>query len=88
MRQGSDQFPGRAERVTCDKLVGETRLDEDERREVAERRKAWVVLYTHDMADTPSPYGCTPAALARLADEAVARGFEVVTVAEGARRAA
>ena len=56
--------------------------------DTAERRKAWVVLYTHDMADTPSPYGCTPAALARLADEAMARGFEVVTVAEGARRAA
>ena len=56
--------------------------------DAAERRKAWLILYTHDVLETPSPYGCTPGALERLADEAKARGFEVVTVAEGARRAA
>lgn len=49
-------------------------------------RRSWLILYTHDVADTPSPFGCTPAALARLADAARAGGFEVVTVAEGARR--
>lgn len=49
-------------------------------------RKAWLVLYTHDVADRPSPFGCTPQALARLADKAVAEGFEVVTAAEGLRR--
>ncbi|MFI4936720.1 MAG: polysaccharide deacetylase family protein [Caulobacterales bacterium] len=52
----------------------------------AARRGAWLILYTHDVADTPSPWGCTPGALARLADAAAARGVEVVTVAEGARR--
>jgi peptidoglycan/xylan/chitin deacetylase (PgdA/CDA1 family) len=56
--------------------------------DAAEKRKAWLILYTHDVSDTPSPFGCTPGALERLADEAVARGFEIVTVAEGARRAA
>jgi peptidoglycan/xylan/chitin deacetylase (PgdA/CDA1 family) len=56
--------------------------------DAAKRRKAWLILYTHDVTDAPSPYGCTPEALARLADEAVMQGFEVVTVAEGARRAA
>jgi peptidoglycan/xylan/chitin deacetylase (PgdA/CDA1 family) len=49
-------------------------------------RKAWLILYTHDVADDPTPWGCTPAALERLADTALAAGFEVVTVAEGARR--
>jgi peptidoglycan/xylan/chitin deacetylase (PgdA/CDA1 family) len=49
-------------------------------------RKAWLILYTHDVADRPSPWGCTPAALAGLADAALAAGFDVVTVAEGARR--
>jgi len=49
-------------------------------------RKAWLILYTHDVADAPTPWGCTPAALERLADTALAAGFEVVTVAEGARR--
>jgi peptidoglycan/xylan/chitin deacetylase (PgdA/CDA1 family) len=51
-------------------------------------RKAWLILYTHDVAEAPTPWGCTPAALGRLADTALAAGFEVVTVAEGARRLA
>ncbi len=53
-------------------------------RAVAER--AWLILYSHDVRETPSPYGCTPQALARLVDEAQAAGAEIVTVAEGCRR--
>ncbi len=49
-------------------------------------RRAWLILYTHDVAPNPSAWGCTPEALGHLADAAQARGFEVVTVAEGARR--
>ncbi|MFI4973344.1 MAG: polysaccharide deacetylase family protein [Caulobacterales bacterium] len=49
-------------------------------------RPAWLILYTHDVADRPSPWGCSPAALARLADEAIGAGFEVVTAAQGAWR--
>ncbi len=49
--------------------------------------KAWLVLYTHDVRDQPSGWGCTPEALDRLVGEAVARGFEIVTFAEGARKA-
>ncbi len=52
----------------------------------AARRKAWLILYTHDVAETPSAWGCTPEALARLAEGAKAR-FDVVTMAEGAIRA-
>ena len=48
---------------------------------------AWLVLYTHDVRDNPSQWGCTPDAFARVIDEAVAMGFEIVTFAEGARRA-
>lgn len=54
--------------------------------ETARRRSAWLILYTHDVTPSPSPWGCTPDALARLADEAVKSGFAVVTVAEAARR--
>ena len=50
------------------------------------RRKAWLILYSHDISDEPTPWGCTPAALARLIDAAQAGGCDVVTVAEGARR--
>lgn len=56
--------------------------------EAAAARKAWLILFTHDVDDTPSPFGCTPRALARLADRALALGFEVVTAAQGAQRAA
>lgn len=52
----------------------------------AKARKAWLILYTHDVQDSPSKWGCTPKALAGLIDAAVEGGFEVVTVAEGARR--
>lgn len=52
----------------------------------ARRRRSWLVLYTHDVGDQPSPFGCTPGALERLIDRAVGEGFEVVTVAEGCRR--
>ncbi|HEX2561560.1 polysaccharide deacetylase family protein [Phenylobacterium sp.] len=54
----------------------------------AKARKAWLILYTHDVQDSPSQWGCTPAALAGLIDAAVEGGLEVVTVAEGARRLA
>ena len=52
----------------------------------AKARKAWLILYTHDVAEQPSQWGCTTAALERLIDRALADGFDVVTVAEGARR--
>lgn len=54
--------------------------------DAAARRPAWLILYTHDVADRPSPWGCTVGALERLADRAVRQGFDVVTVAEGADR--
>jgi peptidoglycan/xylan/chitin deacetylase (PgdA/CDA1 family) len=52
----------------------------------AAERKAWLILYTHDVADSPSPWGCTPEALGHIADAAKARGFDIVTAAAGARR--
>ncbi len=52
----------------------------------AKARKAWLILYTHDVAEEPSQWGCTTGALERLIDRAVAEGFDVVTVAEGAKR--
>jgi peptidoglycan/xylan/chitin deacetylase (PgdA/CDA1 family) len=54
----------------------------------AAQANAWLILYTHDVTDQPSPFGCTPDALKRLVDEALEAGCEVVTVAEGAKRVA
>lgn len=51
----------------------------------AKAKNAWLILYTHDVSDSPSAWGCTPGALARLVDEAQAQGFEIATVDEAAR---
>jgi len=32
------------------------------------RRRAWLILYTHDVAERPTAWGCAPDALARLID--------------------
>ncbi len=52
----------------------------------AAERKAWLILFTHGVEDVPTAFGCSKGALGRLLDEALAKGFEVVTAAEGARR--
>jgi len=52
----------------------------------AAKRKAWLILFTHDIADQPSPWGSTPNTLERLIQAARERAFDVVTIAEGAKR--
>jgi len=49
-------------------------------------RRAWLILYTHDVAEECSPYGCTPAALDRVMTVAQNLGCDVVTVAEASAR--
>jgi peptidoglycan/xylan/chitin deacetylase (PgdA/CDA1 family) len=50
------------------------------------RRRAWLVLFTHDIGPTPSFWGCTPEVFRDLIDEVLAAGFEVLTVRDAARR--
>lgn len=45
-------------------------------------RGAWLILYTHDVRAAPSPWGCKPDALARLAAHARARGAAIRTVGQ------
>jgi peptidoglycan/xylan/chitin deacetylase (PgdA/CDA1 family) len=42
----------------------------------------WLILFTHDVSDSPSPWGCTPAALDRLAAHARGAGCALKTVGE------
>lgn len=46
----------------------------------------WLILFTHDVADDPTPHGCTARELADTITDIQAAGLEIVTVAEGARR--
>jgi peptidoglycan/xylan/chitin deacetylase (PgdA/CDA1 family) len=48
----------------------------------------WLIFYTHDVADNPSPWGCTPGLLRHALDAAKRRKMPMVSVAEALRRAA
>jgi peptidoglycan/xylan/chitin deacetylase (PgdA/CDA1 family) len=41
---------------------------------------SWLVFYTHDVDDDPSPYGCTPALLEAAVDSAIAAGCRILPV--------
>lgn len=40
----------------------------------------WLIFYGHDVADAPSPYGCTPALLHHALSAAAKRSVSVLTV--------
>ncbi|HEX4742754.1 MAG TPA: polysaccharide deacetylase family protein [Caulobacteraceae bacterium] len=44
------------------------------------RPRAWLIFYTHDVSDSPTPYGCTPELLQAAVDAVVEAGFEVLPV--------
>lgn len=50
--------------------------------ERAVARKAWVILFSHDMSETPSRWGCTPGTLERLVVYARERGCDIRTVGD------
>ncbi len=43
-------------------------------------QSAWLILYTHDVREQPSDWGCTPEALDRLIRRATAGGAEILPV--------
>ena len=46
----------------------------------AKDKNGWVILFTHDVRDEPSEWGCTPQVLERLIKDALADGFQVLPV--------
>jgi len=47
----------------------------------------WLIFYTHDVAASPSHYGCTPALLRRALEAASRRQMPIVSVGQALRRA-
>ena len=47
----------------------------------------WLIFYTHDVADTPSRWGCTPGLLRHALDAAKRRNMPMLSVAEALQRA-
>lgn len=50
------------------------------------RANGWLVLYTHDVAKNPSPFGCTPQYFEEVLRCALESGAEVLTIREAACR--
>jgi peptidoglycan/xylan/chitin deacetylase (PgdA/CDA1 family) len=44
------------------------------------RRGGWLILFTHEIAGSPSPYGCTPGDFERVVSLATASGAQVMPV--------
>ena len=64
--------------VSLEGDTGEARANDWIDRALSDR--AWLILYTHDVAEPCSEWGCTPQALERLIARAQAGGAEVLTV--------
>jgi len=78
VRDGDDlnQLPG----VGIEGADGESVAQAWIQRAVAEN--AWLLLYTHDVREAPSAWGCTPDALSRLIAHARRAGCDIRTVGE------
>jgi peptidoglycan/xylan/chitin deacetylase (PgdA/CDA1 family) len=50
--------------------------------EEAQTSNGWLIFYTHDVADEPSPYGCSPALLHEALEAASRRKIPVLNMAE------
>ncbi len=45
-----------------------------------QRRRGWLIFYTHDVRDHPSRYGCTPELLERTIELAISNGMKILRV--------
>ncbi len=55
--------------------------------EKARRENGWLIFFTHDVSDDPSPYGATPQMLEHALDALGAAGIEVLPVKHALARA-
>lgn len=49
------------------------------------RQKGWLIFATHDIDESPTPYGCTPEVFRQIVDMSVASGARILPVAEAMR---
>lgn len=45
-----------------------------------ERRQGWLIFYTHDVRENPSPYGCTPRLFESAVTMALKKSMTILTV--------
>jgi peptidoglycan/xylan/chitin deacetylase (PgdA/CDA1 family) len=49
------------------------------------QHNAWIIFYSHDVANVPSPYGCSPWLLRHALEAAARRNIPALSVAEALR---
>lgn len=49
----------------------------------AARERAWLIVFTHDVSDAPSPHGCKPDELAGVIECAHKAGLKTLTIKDG-----
>jgi peptidoglycan/xylan/chitin deacetylase (PgdA/CDA1 family) len=49
-------------------------------------QQGWLVLYTHDVTDRPSPYGCTPGEFEEVLKCAVQSQADILSIVEATQR--
>lgn len=54
--------------------------------EKAKSANAWLIFATHDVTDSPSPWGCTPELLRSLVSELCSHGIEILPVKSAAAK--
>ena len=52
----------------------------------AKARRGWAILFTHDVSDAPTPWGCTPGMLARALDLCTELSLDVAPVSAAYRQ--
>lgn len=55
--------------------------------ELARQTGGWIVFFSHDVSDAPSPYGATPAMLEHALQEVAGAGIEILPVKDAHARA-
>ena len=48
--------------------------------DAVKEQPGWLIFFTHDISETPTPYGCTPATFEKLVQYAVQSGATILTV--------
>jgi peptidoglycan/xylan/chitin deacetylase (PgdA/CDA1 family) len=53
--------------------------------DAAQENNGWLIFYGHDVAESPSPYGCSPALVNHALEAAARRKIPALTMAEALR---
>jgi hypothetical protein len=51
-----------------------------------QRTKGWLIFFTHDVSDSPSPYGCTTQQLALVLEAVARREIAVLPIRDAGAR--